>query len=353
MFGKALYYPTIDIEDEDWLKNAYLFWDSIYTIVPQSLKGKAYNNNTTQYLEEEGFLKSLTISPDAPVVMSMAKYVKEYAKTEEGKKYLNSSMIDKHYTHAYNDERSVFYIHQGKLPHEIQRMMGYRRWDDEWVRVNGNFANYYMTLLANIVSRQNSLALLTSEKNHDSLGTFLNVNTYTQPYTLAQSNVESIGRCLLTQLVIEGIRLDPLTSIERLQDFKTQHEEELKRFRNGFERIAKMEIPPDITVEGLEQKVKDIYENDFLLEYRNLQNALKGSGIRFLVGGAATLAFSDVSTSFLNEVLSDIPYPKQLMIGAGAVLAYKGFQTIVGNRNTKQNHRMSYLLSIEKELGNR
>ena len=34
LFSKALFYPTIDIHDEEWLKTAYLFWDEISTLVP-------------------------------------------------------------------------------------------------------------------------------------------------------------------------------------------------------------------------------------------------------------------------------------------------------------------------------
>ena len=36
MFESALYYPTIDIHNERWLKSAALFWDRIETIVPES-----------------------------------------------------------------------------------------------------------------------------------------------------------------------------------------------------------------------------------------------------------------------------------------------------------------------------
>lgn len=35
-YTKALYYPTIDIEDSEWMKTAILFWDEINTIVPES-----------------------------------------------------------------------------------------------------------------------------------------------------------------------------------------------------------------------------------------------------------------------------------------------------------------------------
>lgn len=36
LFENALYYPTIDIKDEAWLKSAVLLWDTISTIVPDS-----------------------------------------------------------------------------------------------------------------------------------------------------------------------------------------------------------------------------------------------------------------------------------------------------------------------------
>lgn len=31
-FTKALFYPTIDIKNENWLKTAILFWDEINTL---------------------------------------------------------------------------------------------------------------------------------------------------------------------------------------------------------------------------------------------------------------------------------------------------------------------------------
>lgn len=350
MFGKALYYPTIDIRDEEWLKNAYLFWDGISTIAPASLQGNAYHNNTTQYLEDEGFLKLIKVSPDTPAVRDMVKVVKRYAQTEEGMAYLNERLPEDVYSNPYDDERSEFYLHHEKLPFEVQQLIADKIGDDGWARVSENFANFYMTLLANKIARQKSMALLTSEKNHDSLSACLSIDTYRRPFTAAHSNAESLGRCMLTRMIIEGIRLDPLTSFERLQDFKRGHEEELRNFRNGLEEMAKMEVPPDITIEGLEQKVKDIYQNKFLLDYKNLQDALQGFGIHFLIGGTATLAFSDISTCF-NDAIAGLPHPTQLMIGAGALFAYKGYQTVKENQEAKRRHRMAYVLSIERELG--
>lgn len=50
-FSKALYYPTIDIPEEGWLKSAILYWDEIQTIVPSSFQNP-YSNRTTQSLAD-------------------------------------------------------------------------------------------------------------------------------------------------------------------------------------------------------------------------------------------------------------------------------------------------------------
>lgn len=48
MFESALYYPTIDIHNEAWLKSAALFWDRLETIVPES-EENPYRRRSTRY----------------------------------------------------------------------------------------------------------------------------------------------------------------------------------------------------------------------------------------------------------------------------------------------------------------
>ncbi len=51
-FTRALYYPTIDITNETWLKTAILYWDEINTIVPSSIS-HPYKQPATQFLSED------------------------------------------------------------------------------------------------------------------------------------------------------------------------------------------------------------------------------------------------------------------------------------------------------------
>ena len=46
---QALFYPWIDIQDEAWLKTSLLYWDSIRTIVPESIDA-SYSTETGRNL---------------------------------------------------------------------------------------------------------------------------------------------------------------------------------------------------------------------------------------------------------------------------------------------------------------
>ena len=352
MFSRALYYPTIDIPDEDWLKTAYLFWDGIRTIVPESMADSAYRNNTTTYLAEEGFLEPIVVSAESKFLRPLVKVVKKYAQTEEGMAGLNQRAPEDVYINPYDDERSQFYLHHEKLPFEVQELVADKIGRDGWARVSDNFADFYMALLANRIASQRSLELLTPSSPLSDFAANFNAETYHQTYSLACSRNEALGRSMLTKMVIDGITIDPLTSIDDLRIFKERHQTELHKFREGFDEISKMELPPDITIEGLEQRARDIYETKFLGAYRDLQESLKGFGIHFLVGGMGTIAFSDVSTCF-SKLLNGLEDPVQLTIGAGALLAYKGYHTIRENHEIKRKHKLSYMIAIERELGRR
>ena len=352
MFGRALYYPTIDIPNEEWLKTAYLFWDGISTIVPESMAGCPYRTRTTRYLEEEKFLQPIIVNPDQRIVQEMGDIVKEYAQSLEGKACLNQILPGGVHSNPYDDDRGFFYLHREKLPYIVQNLIADSIGKDGWVRVSDNFADFYMTLLANKIASQNSLALLSSTNYFEKVSERFSVDEYQTSNALTPDQRESIGRCLLTKMVIDGITIDPLTSFEDLREFKERHQEELCDFRDGFYEMAIMELPPDISYDGLVQRASDIYNNQILSSYRKLQNSLRRSRIDFLVGGLAAIAFTNVSTCF-SEIISNLQHPVQFAIGAGALLAYEGYQTVRANQKRRSQNKMSYLLSIQEELGRR
>lgn len=349
LFSKALFYPTIDIHDEEWLKTAYLFWDEISTIVPQSMVGRAYQNNTTQYLEGVEFLKPFVVNPDSLLVKNLVKPVMSYAKTKEGKECLEQRIHYNENSNPYHDNRAEFYLHHEKLPFELQNLIADKIGEDGWARVSENFADYYMTLLANQISSNQSKTLLTASSSLANLSTRFGMNHSRQPFSMAgRASMEAMGQAILINMVIKSVRINPLTSIEDLHLFKETHCQELMNFRDGFEDLSTVNIPPDISEEGLKQYMREIYENRFLGAYNDLKASLRGSRIGFIESIGA-LAFTDISTTTIETFVS-LPKQVEFAIGAGAYFGLSVLNKIRTNNEIRRKHRMSYLLSIEREL---
>jgi len=57
MSQSILYYPTIDIQDSEWLRNAVLYWDEICSIVPfEQYQGFSPE---LQYLQERNLYRAI------------------------------------------------------------------------------------------------------------------------------------------------------------------------------------------------------------------------------------------------------------------------------------------------------
>lgn len=344
----ALYYPTIDISDEAWLKNAYLFWDGIRTIVPSSLDRKAYHNYSTQFLEGEGYLRPILITPDSSVVKNLVSKVKSYATSKEGIACLNQEVPYDVSNNPYSDERAAFYLHSEKLPIVLQEMLRERVGNDGWVRVSNNFANYYMTLLANDIANERSLTLLTGSPTLANLTTIRSENSVSHHFTTEGISQAAICQTFLVRMIIDGIRINPLTSLDDLKSFKEHHRDELNNFRNSLDEITSMNIPEGMDYEGMVQAVKDIYERKVILACNNLKSALKGDRINFLTDMSSVL-YTGTTTAFLNTMV-DLSEPMRLLVGAGIFVTVKVVKEHASKKKIRRTSKMSYLLSINREL---
>lgn len=83
-FTRALYYPTIDISNEAWLKTATLYWDEINTIVPSSIV-HPYKRHTTQFLADEGVIRPLFVNSNMDLIEGL---------TDDVLNYLNNPLVE-------------------------------------------------------------------------------------------------------------------------------------------------------------------------------------------------------------------------------------------------------------------
>ncbi len=158
MFSRALYYPTIDIRNERWLKSAALFWDSIETIVPQSKVENPYENSIARTLYENNILRPHIVNPWCDDVAVLEDDVRRFIGSSEGKKLLHkrvyiSSIANRR--EGIRESRRQFleewgvklrqqyddiYIHADKLPQFLQEdLRRFRDPDGFILRIGGRF----------------------------------------------------------------------------------------------------------------------------------------------------------------------------------------------------------------------
>ena len=250
-FTKALYYPTIDIKNEDWLKTAILFWDEINTIVPESIKNP-YEENSTQYLFDEGVLKPIIVRPDFDFIEDLTTDVINHINSSEGFQLLTqghgNSFI--HREKMPRDVQRLFEIYEEKLPYFLQhQLQNYFASNNGWIKLDSNFAAFYMTLLANKICEQNSLALLTADTlisnftDKVRLDTHIAISQRDFNHRRRESRFHDqeriyLAQGLLTNLIIEGIKISNTSTLTDILKFKANHKDELGLFRTNIAKLT-------------------------------------------------------------------------------------------------------------------
>jgi hypothetical protein len=358
-FTKALFYPTIDIRNEDWLKNAVLFWDEINTIVPSSI-ANPYQENTTQYLSDEGILKPMPVSPDIDFIEELTSDTLNYLNTNEGFQLLTqgrgrNSII--HRDKLPRDVSRLFDIHPEKFPYEIQHHLRRSMTDEGWFRVDSNFAIFYMTLLANKICEQKSIALLTDNSLTSNLSDLVRLDNqiaikgrdYDFPRHMRNEKYIHLASGLLTNLIIKGIKVSKASTLEDVVNFKKRHRDELGLFRTNIAKLTK-DVAKDTTLEALKQQVEDIYNDEFLPSYNNFKNALDGSGIKWVSDNFMKVSVISTGATALPMALLGLALPQALLAGAGVSIISSLISYNEDKKEKLRTNPYSYLLAVDKGI---
>lgn len=308
MAQTILYYPTINIQDGTWLRNAILYWDEVSSIVPY----KGYED----FSPELSYLKNLGVySPIYPHDLFASGYANDFyhsvIKRIEG--YERS--IAKKHNEAQNDQVRSYkskipapalyeLIHYRKLPWNIMKLFGERRFvtgnnTDEWVEIDSKIAHIYMRTLAEYsikcANKDIVLGTDTSAHSREIYGRIRN-----QPSLQTQCCQISLEKCLPQP------SMD--VSYEDILDFKARRRDELREFRSKIRELEtnlyNADSPELIKhyeaqfVESWEQCAKDFYR------------VLKESRITFFLNSFVSL----VALPFVGQLLT--PYLGQDLTSA-------------------------------------
>lgn len=343
-YTKALYYPTIDIKDEDWLKNAILFWDEISTIVPESVN-LPYENRTSMVLKDEGILKPYIISANNPDIEKLEGKIKDFAANRDALHYFNHKKTWG--KNPYSDKRAGIYLHREKLPLRVQEMLEKKDLIDSegWVHVSNNFANYYMTLLATAIAKRKHLCLLTGDSEDYDLSSSYDFSIEGINGFATESIKKSMGDMVMFRLVVGGFTVNPLTSIDDLLKYKRKRKDELALFRSELGNLTSSVNFQEVeSVEELKSVLEAKYQNDVLPALNDVKKTLSDAKVSWMdYLGQYITSFCLSANSF-----SDIGVGR-LILGAGATLLPCLVRTFMKRRSIKRRNPYSYLLSLKAD----
>ncbi|MEN6576784.1 MAG: DUF6236 family protein [Phycisphaerales bacterium] len=371
--SQALFYPWIDIRDEAWLKTSLLYWDSVRTIVPESIDSP-YSTDAGHALEQAGFLIPLRVHSGMDEIEELTGEVLAYLSTTEGAEVLvaehGGHRHDIHVDKLPYQLGRLAQIHPEKLPHEIRHMLhGFAASSDrgsEWLRVDEGFANFYMTLLANRLADRVGVRLLTSLPAADRLAVTARLDAQLNgliPWDMhgpwrRWREYEAFGPRrrmprrlvpgMLANLAIERMGIAPDTPIDLLIDFRERHRDELALFRAKVDQLA-ASVEADLSTEALRQQIADLYANEVAPAISNLKAALRGRRIRWMSDGLLKIAFLSAGPLTML-VVAGLAVPIALLAGAGISLIATGTMYNVDKEESLRANPYAYLLSVEREL---
>lgn len=364
-FSKALYYPTIDIQNADWLKTAILFWDSISTIVPESLS-TPYKQYDTQYLYDIGFLCPLYVNSNDKSVVGIEEDIlnlfgsSEFVQTicsPQATRYggiwdCKMSYRVKEYLNYFHDSG----IYSDKMSWRIQReiqKIGRHLSKQEVYYFDEEFAYIYMIALANKLCEDHSLGMVTDDIPCFNLGNTMKYGNQTRMrpndyFRNRRPRDHQLEQGMLLNFIISGLSISSDTTLTDIVSFKEHHIDELKRFRTQLTKLTQ-NFAVDKPIAILQQEIKDLYDNEFLPALNDFKAALKGSKIKWFTETCLKVSLLSASATGVPMALLGLPVEQALFAGMGvSVIASAVSYNVDKERYLRENPYL-YLLSINRE----
>lgn len=362
MFEKALYYPTIDITNDRWLKSAVLFWDKIETIVPES-EERPYRRRNTRILHENEILFAHKVDPFSDDVRGIEKDVIQFMDTLEGKKsfikprnrpavsvanrihrYDDVEVGREYLEHRLHDRYKDFYIHVQKLPMMLRERLGIRDNEDGYVWASRGFMGFYMTLLANRICQNNKLALLTDRVNQNNFSNRILVEGLS-PAGM-RTREQKMKRGMMYQVIMDDIKIAPTTDMETIVKYKKDRRHELAQFRDKMDKLTAFDIE-GMSAKDIEHEIWNIYMRQVKPAMDGVKTTLKDAGINWWTG-LGTCVF----TGLIPAVLGFGPDLKtNIAIGASECIGL-AITTIpyIKKKMEENESPYSYLMKMDRQL---
>lgn len=231
-----LYYPTINIPNEKWLRHALLYWDEISSIVPNTYDSRIMDglSPNIHYLINEGQFRPM--QPEDLIIkgdnwQEFEQFRNEFRKIVESETFQHFLQRRyKPFSRIHIDKvgrRDVAMVHGNKTSDSIFHFLEEKGLakrhdsDHEWLFFEKNTAYLYMSLLAKY--------LADIDSNQTTIGTDYQVY---EKFNFKRVT-ESEGFPVIS-LSLDNVLPSPKGNVpfERIIDFKRKREQNLLHFKN-------------------------------------------------------------------------------------------------------------------------
>ncbi|HEY5749476.1 MAG TPA: DUF6236 family protein [Chryseolinea sp.] len=312
-----LYYPTIDIPNESWLRNALLYWDEVASIVPKSHDDRILTELSTDilYLMDEGQFRP--IKPEDLIFKkdnweAFENFQNEFKEIVSAPEY--KSFLKKRYTNLDNVHvdklgiNELADIHSNKtsdgLIYNLEELGLAKRNSEkyEWLLFEKNTGLLYMSILAKY--------LADIDSNQTTIGT--------DSVEYEKLNFKRVGEkndFPIVSFSLNNFLPSPKENVplEKIVDFKRKRDDNLRHFKKNLSdfqsKVSKSKSQAELkelTVSFQENLINGVRDLNAVLGDSKIDTAIKT--IKSLINLKSPTLITAAGT-LLNEKINLINIP--------------------------------------------
>lgn len=332
----VLYFPSIEFQNDNWVKSSLLYWDKIYRIVPENYKPK--DSKLILEAQEKGLIRNIILDEKETETTS-DKFLKFIEKLD----FLPAGL------ETESGEYSP--VHEDKIDSRLYpslEKIGQIHNDDGWFNFPKGLAKGYMFYLATAVAKnRGGFSLSTDNPDNWVMSSF-----FTENGNFNDCTYDRNADGYYSSLMLDSFIPDDLSnvSMDSIVEFLDEEKEQKERFRNKMSNFTS-----SLSNCQNQETICELIE-DYLLEIDDAKNDLKSS-MRFITN-LKSCSYTCLMTGIPLAIStleyfaggSDIftPYSIGESLTLGAVAAYHDYSQANTNRNEK--NFASYLVDVDKNF---
>lgn len=228
--NSVLHYPTIEIENDTWLKSCLCVWDKVYRIVPASYQPN--DSDEVKIAIDQGLVENITLSCE-----DLEATAADFNEFWNNVPFLPAG--------AERDEDEYIRLYPEKVDVKIRPMLealSKKISNDGCFRLSKEIANLYMLFLAENVSRRRNIPKLTHDDDMYAVMHYFQNDANFDELLYDLDNEEATASLVLPAVLPKALEF---TTMDKILEYRSRHFDELADFRriiSGFsEEIAKIE----------------------------------------------------------------------------------------------------------------